>query len=573
MKFFLALLFLASSLFALPEKERIERLQAFILLDDKISSLSEADLALKEYPDSKGILETVIRLYANYGEEAQMMRTFRNYQKYEFSEELPRDLIEDMAWGTIWKGSKSSMAMIRAISLIAAAFGNDARGVGILSDNMDDQNRLIRLLSINFASHFRDYQLQDAVLTRLPLEKDPLVKLELISAIGAMHITTAEKFLIEILSHDRASAEEKLAAIESMLALKEEVDRKTIETLVKSKRVGLRSLAAELIRVNNKQEDADLLLPLLEDPHPEVREMALYSLGTLRVSEVQGKLIENLIKPLTKDHHHEVAITAAWTLALLNAQEGQKILATWLKHDKQDIRLHAACALTKLGKYGFPLTLQAFKESNDTYVKMNLALALIQQRVKAELGAQALFDAISTNKDRWMEKKMGRFEGIAKSDEAHRADIANYPEAVNQVTRLELLNILAILKYPGTEQAIQQFLKEKNWGVTGEAAALLLTEGDEETLELIRDLLNDDSEKVRLQAALVLGLWGSDPEALATLEELYPLVPKNRKESILEAMGRVGELSSVPFLLDRLEDPQQKTRMIAAAGLIRILYH
>src|SRR6202030_1561458 len=120
----------------------------------------------------------------------------------------------------------------------------------------------------------------------------------------------------------------------------------------------------------------------------------------------------------------------------------------------------------------------------------------------------------------------------------------------DQLARLEILNMLSILKFKEAEEGIKQFLKEHNWGISAMASLLLLSEADESAIELVEKLLKDPNEKIRIQAALVLSLWDSGSEALAILEESYKSADREMKEYILEAIGRIGSSTSIPFLLE-----------------------
>jgi HEAT repeat protein len=155
----------------------------------------------------------------------------------------------------------------------------------------------------------------------------------------------------------------------------------------------------------------------------------------------------------------------------------------------------------------------------------------------------------------------------------HDDEIPNYPEAVNQLTRLEVLEVLAMLHYPQAQEAIKAFLKERRWGVTGMASALLLTEGDETAVDLVKGLLNDPDKEVRLQAALILAVWGREEDVVKQLQDAYVSVDRDLKGQILEGIGRVGSASSLPFLAERLQDPFPTLRIIAAAATLECLYH
>ena len=133
--------------------------------------------------------------------------------------------------------------------------------------------------------------------------------------------------------------------------------------------------------------------------------------------------------------------------------------------------------------------------------------------------------------------------------------------------------MLAILEYPQAANGLINFLQKKNWGVTGISAAVLLTECDESPVDLVKSLLTHPQYKVRIQAALILALWGRDAEAIAVLAQAYPTANRDLKERILEGLGRIGDRSSIPFLTDCLNEPYPSLRVIAACALMQCLNH
>lgn len=551
----------------------INQLQALMVLGDDQLAMQEAHQALLENPGSKEICEAAVKIYAHAGAEEQMMAYFRYYQKLACEDLWPRDLLEDMAWGVIRKGSKGTAPLTRAIALIAAAIGNDARGVEILLENSRDSHRLVRAMVIQFSSHFRDESLQEMIKERMKLEKDREVRVALLQAIGPMQIAELEPELLTVLENDKARAEEKAAALASLVLLKENSNLSEIKKFLSSNRAALRLLAAELIGADEITEMAPSIAALLNDTHAEVRRAALETLGALRLKEVDGKSVPKLIMPLIQDSIPEVAIAASWLLMLYEPLQGQEWMKKWLKSPHQDERIFAACALKAAGQYGRPLNQIIFEETEDPFVKLNLGIALITEQIDPKRGSDALYQLFMEQKGRWMPYEQGRFSGIAPCTVSHKPDVPNFPEVVNQITRLEVLNILAVQGHPQAKEAVLVFLKEKSWGVSGAASSLLLTEGDEESLVIIRQLLKDESEKVQLQAGLILALWGNDPEAIETLQRLYSHVPQDKKAQVLEALGRIGDFSTIPFLVARLEESQQTLRMIAAAAILQTLYH
>ena len=93
--------------------------------------------------------------------------------------------------------------------------------------------------------------------------------------------------------------------------------------------------------------------------------------------------------------------------------------------------------------------------------------------------------------------------------------------------------------------------------MTGAAAATLLQEGDEEDLAAVRELLTDPDEKIRVQAAMILAIVGSDPTAVKILQEAYHHVDREMKVHILEALAHIGDASSIPFLLKSSKNPSR----------------
>ena len=86
-----------------------------------------------------------------------------------------------------------------------------------------------------------------------------------------------------------------------------------------------------------------------------------------------------------------------------------------------------------------------------------------------------------------------------------------------QLLRLELLNLLVILKYPGAPQAIKDYLSERAWEISATAVTLLLTEGDESAVDIVKELLLDSNPRIRLQAALIISPLESGRECHSSI--------------------------------------------------------
>lgn len=578
MKKCLPILFLlvAFSLSAWGDEASIltRRIQAHQLIKDYSSARQEAEEALLLYPRSPAIHEAYIRSLASQGDERAMLQAWNRYISLFQDQNQNRPLIEAMAWGVLDKAAHSSSLLTRLTSLLAGFFSQDIKGVNLLYNGMRDSNSIIRAVAVELGSEWPDNKLKEEVKRLFKTETVWLVRHKVIKAIGSMKIWELKNDLEALIASDWSSASEKTAAIGSLVSLLDDVQREEVERLASSNRAGLRLLACQMISHFQSYRDGDLLFTLAHDHHSKVRAAALQAMGILRPQNCPGYPVQDLASYYLNDKSPKVAISAAWLLTLYNPKIGSEHLVSYLNHSKQEIRLLAAAALSATGMYGSACVLEQLQSNQDSYVKINLAKGLIGQRVALNEAGEALYLALKEEKEKWIEMEEGIFSLLAprslRKEEEHSAVS---PEMENQLVRLEILNTLSIIKYPRAQEAIKQFLSEKNWGVSGTASILLLTEGDESATDLVSSLLEDSNAKIRLQAALILSLWGREEKAIKILEKGYPEADKELKGRILEGIGRIGSMSSVSFLIEKLNESSQNLRIIAAMALIQCLNH
>lgn len=552
----------------------VARVHGHMIIKDYHSACSDARVGTTLFPQSQAVWKVYIKALAKAGEEKKMVSCWQEFKRNFPEEETDRDLLESLAWGVIDRGASSSSPTIRLFSMLGAFFSQDSKGIVILRKCLCDSNSFLRSAALQLSSHLGDASLRDEAVRLFKHDSNWNVRLSAIKALGAMKIREARPALIEILAAKGSTAEEKSTAIQALVEMSNEIDRNELIKLLQSKHSGLRLLACELIAADAKEEDASLLFPLLRDHHADVRAATLQALGIIRVQAFASDAIVKLIQPHAEDPNPNVSTAAAWLLMLHDPVKGKQAFTPLLFHESQDVRLMAAGALTATGKNGVSLVLEVFEKSQDDFVKMNLALALISQRTEIPLACTTLYQGLSQQSHgRWMWKKQGIFRALAPSDVGFDESIPNHPETVNQLTRLEILNILAFMHDPHAQQAIKAFLSERKWGVSGMAAVLLLTEGDDSAVDIVQDLLNDPDAQVRIQAAIILALWGQGESAVHVLHDMYPKADRELKEKILESIGKVGSPSSLPFLVSLLNEPYQTLRIIAAAALLECLYH
>jgi HEAT repeat protein len=250
---------------------------------------------------------------------------------------------------------------------------------------------------------------------------------------------------------------------------------------------------------------------------------------------------------------------------------GEKQMAKWLTDSLPENRRMAAAALASVGARGIGLSVKTLKESLDPYVRANIALGLLGQRVEVKGCCDFLYEFLQTEKRMWMIDKRPNplFSILAPSQVRHNDQIPNYPEAQDQMTRLTLVSLLALVDDPRALAALKTFLQRKGWGISGVAAATLLHEGDESALEVVKQLVNDPDPNVRMQACLVLAMFGKDESVIRDLQGAYAGADHEKKLHILEALGKIGNTQSFSFLVGVLREPFPILRVAAAAALIQ----
>jgi HEAT repeat protein len=559
-------LFAAAALMAqLPEEEGVRRVQAHLLIEDPQSALSEAQELANQHPESITANKTLVEALAANGLEEQALDLWNRLAMSQPDLLYDRHLLEELAWGVLKKGTGSTQYGVRLAATIGAYLTKDARAVPILLKMMRDSNAVIRSVAVQMATSYRDAPLRDEIARLINEEKVWMVRLEVIKAVGMLRMKELAGKLQTLVQSEKTTVEERQLAIAGLLEMYDQVSLPELQTLARSNRAGLRHLACSIVAHFHVKEAKEEILSLMQDTHSAVRIAALnaYALVHREAGDV-------LAGPLG-DSDPAVAITASWAAFLVDPVLGAKHMAKWLSDSLPENRRMAAAALAAVGKNGVPLSIQTLKESADPYVKANVALGLLGQRIEVQSCCDLIYDFLQTEKRMWMmdTRPNPLFQILSPSQVRHKDQIPNYPEAMDQMTRLDLVSLLALVEDPRALPALKTFLQRKAWGITGVAAATLIQEGDETSLEVVRQLLDDNEPNVRMQACLVLAMFGRDESVLRELQGAYAAADHDKKLNILEAVGKVGNAQSYSFLVGVLREPFPILRVAAAAALIQ----
>ncbi|MEZ5315639.1 MAG: HEAT repeat domain-containing protein [Chlamydiales bacterium] len=550
----------------LASVESVQRIQSLLIIGDTTSALCESKKLFALSPEDSSSYEYLFKSLGAAGLEGEMVNFWHDFHDRFPEKAMSQDSLEEMAWVILRKGLKAPGSISQLVSMIGAALTQDIYAIPFLITGLRHTNSRIRSVCLELAALYGDQPLKEEMIRILQNEPIYEVRLALYKALSQLHIEEVMPELITRVQDPKIGAQEKSILIKAIVNFRDSIQDEEIHLLASSKRAALRELACELIAHYEEKKNIKILHQLLSDPHPDVKIAALKGLGFLRISPTDQvkKLAQNADHPI-------VGITASWVWVLADPDDGEEALSRWLFHKNPKVQTIAAGALLAAGKYGINLAHRYLNTVQNPYVKANLALALINQREFCEESCEILDHFLRNQKEKWMILEEGGFPALAKSNLAHNPVIPNFPAIVNQKVRLKLLNILAILEYPGVEEAIKLFLHDRQWGLTGLAAELLLSEGSESAIDHVRAILESQDPHTRVEAALVLATWGHDPTAVPYLISAYPEGDRQLKIKILEALGPIGSRETLPFLVERLKEPSLVLRMIAASVLIQTL--
>lgn len=542
------------------EKEACRRIENHLIIHDYSAAVKEALAIQKDYPESLAAQEAALKAHARAGNEEEALKAYDDWRSLSDGK-TPRRIHEELAWGAIGKGEKSASPMVRLVATLAAFWGQDARGVKVIERRLADKNSIVRGAAAEVASKLPDECLKTAVLKRLNEEPEWEVRIALLQGVGRMKIKSMKPRLIAIIADSKYSLEEKGAATEALLELLETIPRSELLELARSDRASLRALTAEIITCLHIKESTDILWELAQDCRAEVRAQAAMGLGVLR-EPIRPQLLT-----LLDDREFHVGLTAAYAILLNGSHQADGWIKKYLQSSTLEQGRLVAAMLAASGEYGQPLAKELRLQSPDFYVRMNLALAILDADA---LGL--IYEGVTANTERWGRGKKGIFRPLEPSKEVHKPLVPNWPEQVNKQTRIEVLNLLAIKEHPKALSAVRNFLKEKGWGLAGITSILLLTEGDEGSPELVRELLKDPDADIRLQAALILSRWDPSEEMGPILTQNYEALSREKKEMVLQAMGDIGDKDALDFLVREMSSPHASMRLIASASLLKSLY-
>ena len=371
---FIVFLLLLSSLYA-AETEVIKKIHSHLLIHDYHSALHACEEGLQQYPDSDGLKRVYVRTLAENGKDDEAIMGWNHLG---LREEENSDLIETLAWGVLTRSENSPQFVVNIASLMSAYYTDDVRAVQMLHNQLSSSNALLRSMAAQLSPHYRDVSLIEELTRLLNQEKTWFVRLEVIKALGAMEVKEVKEPLQNLIIRSRTTAEEKGAAIASLVNIYEDVGDEELLKLIHSKRAGLRHLACQIVSHLDLCQKTSMIELLLEDPTSDVRMAALTTLYFMGINNLGPATLAKMID-MTEDSHPPVALTAAWVVSQFAPETSLQVVRQWVYSTDESSRRLAAFVLGRLGRVGMNLSHQVLKITPDPFVKANLALGGIGQ--------------------------------------------------------------------------------------------------------------------------------------------------------------------------------------------------
>lgn len=555
-----------------PVAKLCERVNFFLEIRDYKRAGSLAEEVLEQFPDSILAYKTCMKSYALQGKGDIAIDTWKVFSQKFSSIQYDEEVLENLAWAIIHMGYESEHFPVRMISLVAGGLTRDIPGLKMTCESLQDPHYFIQGTALKLASLFPDQMIKEGVLSLLQYEKNSLIRLEAIQLTKTLHIKESEPILYQLLSNNFLTYEEKIAATEALLSFNKEKGSQHIDYLINQNRSGLRILASKMIANNPQKNNLDYLYQLFEDKQKDVLIHAIYTAGVLRLDENKTQELCAHLEALHQNTSSEIAALTAWALCRHGKYQYMDILESTILGEEIALRRQISSALPTLGKQASNSLLSCMQQSEDPYVRLNLALGLIQHQCYLSEACLEIEGFLTNNQDKVMfDDREGFFERIVPSNKLYDPMISNYPELVNSWVRLHLIRILCELSYSKAFELLEQFFSENELELSNLALFTLIKEKGQQSFVQMREFLYHRNPKLRYQAALVLAFMSKDREAIKVLESLYFNLSYPEKLQVLEALAYIGDKKSLPFLLKVMDEPFQTLKIMGACALIRSL--
>lgn len=535
-----------------------------------------------------------------------------------------KDEVANMAAKSLAKNPASSLALL--IRLFAADSWKLRARAGMAISRMgktaaealkiaaDDPDSNIRFWSVTSLGHLRDKNNSKLLLSKLQ-DSDPGVRIASLRALRELGDPNIASQLFEALSQpseqvrdliyeilkdfgthsipylmDSLSGEYWIGRSLAAQALTD-MGSEAVEPLVKALESQDKERRYWAIKVLGKMREKTAYTAVkrfLTDKDPEIRMAALESMGYYLDSESIPNLINCFTDPVWVVRKHAAKAVVAFGLKAV------PLLIRTLDSENEDAKYWTLRALGELKPIGiYPLLVKLFNDPSWTIRKTTSDLF-------SNYGEDALIELTTLAADNddpetkyWVIRSLGNikskmslpmlFRSLDDDSEAIRdaaqKALANYGDEVTEdlfaLFKSEKRRLLesvcntfkrmdAEIIVPKLCRALGKYDEQVSFWVRRTLCGF-----KNESHKKILDLLNDQSDEIRRQAAICLGQFAYEEDSNAIIElmkdESWPV-----RIAAAEALGQLGDTNAVPILAESLEDEDEDLAMTAMISLGKI---
>ncbi|MCP4396895.1 MAG: NACHT domain-containing protein [bacterium] len=303
------------------------------------------------------------------------------------------------------------------------------------------------------------------------------------------------------------------------------------------------------------------LLEALQDETPQVRRVAVNTLGHLGTAEAGSSLIA-----LLKDADDHVRRSVVQVLGKIREMNAVPPLIEALKDENRHIRQAAAQAL------GF---MKAHEAVPALIESVGSADYLLRQAAVEALGrigdSRALGPLLEALRDREWKARWSAVYALGRIGDAQALPFLHrcLLEEEDVILRKSAAVTLGQLRRRESVTALSKGLSDEDWQVRWAAVYSLGQIADPSVWPYLLEVLNDNQDNVRREAARVLGLLGDVrvvPYLILALKDAHWEVCKTAAHSIT----LLSKAATVPYLIQAMEQRNEFVRRTVASILQNI---
>jgi HEAT repeat protein len=506
---------------------------------------------------------------ARKGDHIGLAQALERFQRLGPEQRLADHVLEEVAWASLQEGCRQGTLSQRVGALLGQMVTRDTRALPALHAALEDASPVMRAIAAQLVTLCWDAETSIRLEKRLQIEQQPDVRKALIRALGQCGTPFSLQTLLEAV--EKTDPQEQLAALESVSNHLGEVPVQIVETCLRHPRSGMRALGAHLALHLKKPVALNALINLMKDPQAAVRSAAWQSLASLNPGPMGWKKLIPFWEKIREERDPSIAAVAAG-LALRHAPEqATPYLLEAIFGDHRKRGLQALQGVLKSGPAGLKILQDVAATHPDRLMRMNACVGCLAHRHQLSHHLAQLLEELQQLDERIMPLRSAGLATIGPSEIGHVPGVANLPEAMDLMARLRLSHLIRAVGGPLPTEQLARWLDETRWSLSAASAQMLLSEGDAQAAQMVKNILDHANPKVRLQAALVLAIVGKDEEALEHLVQAAQTGDMEIELQVMDAAGSLGSRVFLPFLSKKLADPSPQIRQVAASSLLQIL--